>query len=62
MFCNHKTKVPLDYFYDGDWGRKGDKVWYNDPNQGGRRKEGRLCMCIDCGQIFVALPNAIDKD
>ena len=48
MLCNHKTKVPLDYFYDGDW-RRGDKVWYNDPNQGGRRKEGRLCMCIDCG-------------
>ena len=62
MACDHKTKVPLDYYYDDDWGHKGNQVWYNDPNQGGERKEGRLCMCIDCGQAFVVPHNTIDKD
>ena len=61
MLCNHKTKVPIDYFYGGGWSR-GDKVWYNDPNQGGQRIEGRLRMCIDCGQVFVDRLNTIDKD
>lgn len=62
MACDHKTKVPLDYYYDDDWGFKGDQVWYNDPNQGGQRIEGRLRMCIDCGQVFVDRLNTIDKD
>ena len=41
MACDHKIKVPLSYYYDDDWGHKGDQVWYNDPNQGGKQKEGR---------------------
>ena len=62
MTCDHKTKVPLDYYYDDDWGVKGDRVWYNNPNQGGKRIEGQLRVCVDCGQIFVVPPKTIDKD
>ena len=62
MACEHKIKVPLKYYYDDDWGFKGDQVWYRDPNQGGPYKEGRLCMCIDCKQVFVSPLNTIDKD
>ena len=62
MACEHKIKVPLKYYYDDDWGFKGDQVWYSDPNQRGPYKEGRLCVCIDCGQVFVARFNTIDKD
>ena len=62
MACDHKTKVPLDYYYDDDWDHKGNKVWYNDPNQGGKRIESRLCMCIDCGQVFVVPPKTIEQD
>ena len=62
MACDHKTKVPLDYYYDDDWGHIGGKVWYNDPNQGGKRIEGQLRVCIDCGQVFVDRLNTIDKD
>ena len=62
MLCEHKTKVPLKYYYDDDWGFKGDQVWYKDPNQGGQRIEGRLRMCLDCGQVFVDRLNTIDKD
>ena len=49
MLCEHKTKVPLDYYYDDDWGFKGNQVWFNDPNKGGRRREGQLRMCSICG-------------
>ena len=62
MLCNHKTKVPLKYYYDDDWDFKGDQVWYKDPNHGGQCIEGRLRMCIDCGQVFVDRLNTIDKD
>ena len=62
MLCDHKTKVPLKYYYDDDQGFRGDQVWYNDPNQGDQRKEGRLRMCIDCGQLFVTPSKTIDKD
>ncbi len=62
MLCEHKTKVPLDYYYDDDWGHTGSKVWYNDPNLGGKRIEGQLRVCIDCGQVFVVPPKIIDKD
>ena len=49
MLCDHKIKVPLSYYYDDDWGFKGDEVWYNDPNKGGKRIDGRLKVCVDCG-------------
>ena len=62
MLCDHKIKVPLDYYYDDDWGFKGDQVWYKDPNQGGKRIEGRLKVCVDCGQVFAVPPKTIDKD
>ena len=62
MLCEHKTKVPLDYYYDDDWGHTGSKVWYNNPNLGGKRIEGQLRVCIDCGQVFVVPPKIIDKD
>ena len=62
MLCEHKTKVPLDYYYGYDYGVRGDKVWYNGPNQGGKRIEGRLKVCVDCGQVFVVPPKTIDKD
>ena len=62
MLCDHKTKVPLKYYYDDDWGFKGDQVWYNDPNQGNQCVEGQLRVCIDCGQVFVDRLNTIDKD
>ena len=62
MACDHKIKVPLDYYYDDDWGFKGNQVWFNDPNKGGQRREGQLRMCIDCGQVFVARLNTIEQD
>ena len=62
MACDHKTKVPLDYYYDDDWGFKGNQVWFNDPNKGGQRREGQLRMCVDCGQVFVDRLSTIDKD
>ena len=62
MLCEHKTKVPLDYYYDDDWGFKGNQVWFNDPNKGGQRREGQLCMCIDCGQVFVVPSKTIEQD
>ena len=62
MLCEHKTKVPLDYYYDDDWGSKGSKVWYNDPNQGGKRIEGGLKVCVDCGQVFVVPSKTIEQD
>ena len=49
MLCDHKIKVPLSYYYDDDLGFKGDEVWYNDPNKGGKRIDGRLKVCVDCG-------------
>ena len=62
MLCNHKTKVPLDYYYDDDWGFRGDQVRFNDPNKGGQRREGQLRMCIDCGQVFVVPSKTIEQD
>ena len=62
MLCDHKTKVPLDYYYDDDWGFKGDQVWYKNPNQGGQRIEGQLRVCIDCGQVFVVPSKTIEQD
>ena len=62
MLCEHKIKVPLDYYYDDDWGFKGNQVWFNDPNKGGQRREGQLRMCIDCGQVFVVPSKVIEQD
>ena len=62
MLCEHKTKVPLDYYYDDDWGFKGNQVQFNDPNKGGQRREGQLRMCIDCGQVFVVPSKTIEQD
>ena len=62
MLCEHKTKVPLDYYYDDDWDFKGNQVWFNDPNKGGQRREGQLRMCIDCGQVFVVPSKTIEQD
>lgn len=44
--CNHELEE-LKYFYDDDWGVKGNKVW---TKQG---KEKTLCHCKKCGQVFV---------
>ena len=62
MLCDHKIKAPLSYYYDDDWGFKGDEVWYNDPNKGDKRIDGQLKVCVDCGQVFAVPAKTIDKD
>lgn len=49
--CLHQNNTPLRYYYDDDWGIRGSKVWYTDPN--GNEQTGELTVCLDCGTVFV---------
>ena len=49
--CKHDRRMSsLVYYYDDDWGSRGTKVWYNSNH---REYRGELCVCLDCGLVFV---------
>lgn len=48
--CNVALE-PLDYYYDDDWGHKGNKVFDYDGN------EKILYHCPECGLIYALEKN-----
>jgi hypothetical protein len=42
----HVDVAPLDYYYDDDWGYKGNKVWF-------KGCEARLHVCLVCRTVFI---------
>lgn len=47
--CNSDLK-PLNYYYDDDWGHKGNQVWMNQYTQ-----EIRLFACPKCGNVQIRI-------
>lgn len=45
-FCNEEL-VELSYYYDDDWGHKGNRVW----DRYGTEK--KLCHCPKCGLVYA---------
>lgn len=57
--CNHPERAltPLYYYYDDDWGHKGNLVWSRStPGIGGPIEECSLMLCTRCRAV-VAIPN-----
>ena len=48
--CHHIQLSPLRYYYDDDWGVRGNKVWYSE---NGKEHAAQLCVCLDCGTVLV---------
>lgn len=44
--CNTELEK-LNYYYDDDWGHKGNKVWDN------RNNEKELLSCPKCGLLYA---------
>jgi len=47
--CNTKLS-PLNYYYDDDWGHKGNMVW-----DGFSNKKKRLYYCPECGLVYALI-------